>query len=128
MKKRHDVLEWIDKAEQDYQTAVVMARKRKSPVPDIVGFHSQQCVEKYLKAVLVLKKIDFPKTHDLIELLSILKEKEPLLDALTPALRILNPFSVQFRYPGESATVEESLKALSAMKHVRKFIKEAFSF
>jgi HEPN domain-containing protein len=127
MKKRRDVLEWIDKAEQDYQTALVMGRRRKSPVPDIVGFHSQQCIEKYLKAVLVLKKIDFPKTHDLVELLTILKEKEPLLEALAPALRILNPFSVQFRYPGESATVEESLKALSAMKHVRKFIREAFS-
>ncbi len=28
MKKRHDVLEWINKAEQDYQMALVMARKR----------------------------------------------------------------------------------------------------
>jgi HEPN domain-containing protein len=49
MKKRRDVLEWINKAEQDYQTALVMARKRKNPVADIVGFHSQQCREKYLK-------------------------------------------------------------------------------
>jgi len=40
MKKRHDVLEWLIKAEQDYQTAETMPRKRKSPVPDIVGFHS----------------------------------------------------------------------------------------
>ncbi len=128
MKKRRDVLEWINKAEQDYQTALVMARKRKNPVPDIVGFHSQQCIEKYLKGLLVLKKIDFPKTHDLIELLSILTEREPLLDALAPALRVLNPFSVQFRYPGDSATIAESLKALAAMKHVRKFIKDRFSF
>jgi HEPN domain-containing protein len=127
MRKRPDVLEWVNKAEQDYETAVVMARKRNNPVPDIVGFHSQQCIEKYLKAVLVLKKIDFPKTHDLIELLTILEEKEPLLDALLPELRKLNPFSVQFRYPGESATVQESLKARAAMQHVRKFIKERFS-
>ncbi|MGD0886937.1 MAG: HEPN domain-containing protein [Thermodesulfovibrionales bacterium] len=105
-----------------------MARKRKNPVPDIVGFHSQQCIEKYLKAVLVLKKIDFPKTHDLIELLTILAEKEPSLNTLTPELRILNPFSVQFRYPGESATVEESLKALAAMKHVRSLLKIDFLF
>ena len=128
MKKRPDVLEWVNKEEQDYETAVVMARKRKNPVPDVVGFHSQQCIEKYLKAALVLKKIDFPKTHDLIELLTILAEKEPLLVALTPELRILNPFSVQFRYPGESATVRESLKALSSMKQVRKFIKGRFTF
>ena len=128
MKKRPDVLEWITKSEQDYQTAVVMARKRKVPVPDVVGFHCQQCIEKYLKALLVLKKLDFPKTHDLLDLLAILTDIEPLLDVLKPELRILNPFSVQFRYPGESATVKESQKALSAMKHVRKFLKDRFSF
>ena len=126
MKKRPDVLEWIIKSEQDYQTAVVMARKRKVPVPDVVGFHCQQCIEKYLKALLVLEKLDFPKTHDLLDLLAILTENEPLLDVLKPDLRILNPFSVQFRYPGESATLEESQKALTAMKHARKFLKERF--
>ncbi|MBS1126420.1 MAG: hypothetical protein H6Q93_409 [Nitrospirae bacterium] len=128
MKKRPDVLEWITKSEQDYQTAVVMARKRKVPVPDVVGFHCQQCIEKYLKALLVMKKLDFPKTHDLLDLLAILTENEPLLDVLKPELRTLNPFSVQFRYPGESATVEESQKALAAMKHVRKYLKDRFSF
>ena len=128
MKKRPDVLEWINKSDQDYQTAVVMARKRKVPVPDVVGFHCQQCIEKYLKALLVLKKLDFPKTHDLLDLLAILTENEPLLDVLKPDLRILNPFSVQFRYPGESATVAESQRALTAMKHARKYLKERFSF
>ena len=55
MKKLPDILEWIVKAEQDHLTAETMARKKKTPVPDIVGFHSQQCVEKYLKAYLVIK-------------------------------------------------------------------------
>ncbi|MDO9289894.1 MAG: HEPN domain-containing protein [Thermodesulfovibrionales bacterium] len=128
MKKRPDVLEWVIKAEQDYQTAEVMARKRKVPVPDVVGFHSQQCIEKYFKALLVLKKQDFPKTHDLIELLDIAVKKDPLLDIHRQDLRILNPFSVQFRYPGESATLEESKKALKAMRRVRKYFKERFSF
>lgn len=128
MKKRHDVLEWLIKAEQDYQTAETMSRKRKMPVPDIVGFHSQQCIEKYLKALLVLKRQNFPKTHDLIELLEIAIKREPLLDIYRPELRILNPFSVQFRYPGESATIEDSKKALKALRRVRKFLKERFSF
>jgi len=81
-----------------------------------------------LPALLVLKKLDFPKTHDLLDLLAILTENEPLLDVLKPELRILNSFSVQFRYPGESATVEESQKALTAMKHARKYLKDRFSF
>lgn len=105
MRKRPDVFEWVAKAEQDYQTAEVMARKRKNPVPDVVGFHCQQCIEKYLKVLLVFKKLDFPKTHDLIELLEIALKKEPLLEIYRPDLRILNPFSVQFRYPGEGGDI-----------------------
>jgi HEPN domain-containing protein len=124
MKKRTDVLEWIDKAEQDYQTAEAMSKKRKKPVPDVVGFHCQQCIEKYLKALLVLKKLDFPKTHDLLELLEIALKKEPFLEAFRADLRILNPFSVQFRYPGEGATVEESRLAMKTARLLRKFLRE----
>ena len=126
MKNPPDVLEWISKAEQDYQTAMTMVRKIKKPVPDIVGFHSQQCIEKYLRAFLVLNKMNFPKTHDLIELLEIAIAKDPLIEVYRKDLRILNPFSVQFRYPGESATVEESVTALKTMKKVRKFFGERF--
>lgn len=126
MKKSPDVLEWISKAEQDYQTAVTMSHKKKSPVPDIVGFHSQQCIEKYFKAFLVSRKIDFPKTHDLIELLEITIAKDPIIEKYRTDLRILNPFSVQFRYPGESATLEESKLALKTMQKVRKFFIEKF--
>jgi len=126
MKNPPDVLEWISKAEQDHETAETMARKRKNPVPDIVGFHSQQCIEKYLKAYLVSAKIDFPKTHDLIDLLEIAIAKDPLIDAYRADLRILNPFSVQFRYPGESATIEESRIALKTMRKARKFFREKF--
>jgi HEPN domain-containing protein len=121
MRKRPDVFEWIAKAEQDYQTAEVMARKRKKPVPDVVGFHCQQYIEKYLKALLVFRKLDFPKTHDLIELLEIALKKEPLLEICRPDLRILNSFSVQFRYPGEDATAEDARHALKAMRRARKF-------
>jgi HEPN domain-containing protein len=126
MKNPPDVLEWISKAEQDYETAETMARKRRNPVPDIVGFHSQQCIEKYLKAYLVSAKIDFPKTHDLIELLEIAIAKDPLIDAYRADLRTLNPFSVQFRYPGDSATIEESRIALKRMRKARKVFREKF--
>ncbi|RMD60746.1 HEPN domain-containing protein [Candidatus Parcubacteria bacterium] len=38
--------EWIDKAEADYKSAVALQRRRKEPLPDIVCYHCQQCVEK----------------------------------------------------------------------------------
>jgi HEPN domain-containing protein len=44
--------EWIAKAEADDKSALALQRRRKEPLPDIVCYHCQQCVEKYLKAYL----------------------------------------------------------------------------
>jgi HEPN domain-containing protein len=46
-----------------------MAEKDMSD--DVVGFHAQQAVEKALKVALVMADIDFPRTHDLRELVDI---------------------------------------------------------
>jgi HEPN domain-containing protein len=44
--------EWTTKAEEDFDTAVTLARPRKRPLWAPLCFHAQQCVEKYLKARL----------------------------------------------------------------------------
>jgi len=41
---------------------------------ETIGFHAQQAVEKCLKAVLILHEIEFRKTHNLDELVDLLKE------------------------------------------------------
>ncbi|MFH1477044.1 MAG: HEPN domain-containing protein [Verrucomicrobiota bacterium] len=46
------VREWIKKAEEDFVAAQQLSRVRKPPVWNIVCFHCQQCVEKYLIAYL----------------------------------------------------------------------------
>jgi HEPN domain-containing protein len=45
-------VEWVDKAEGDMAIAKRELRARKQPNYDAVCFHAQQCVEKYLKALL----------------------------------------------------------------------------
>ena len=62
-------LEWIDKAERDYETMERESRVSKNPNPDAVCFHAQQCVEKYLKARLCEAGERVPKIHDLNALL-----------------------------------------------------------
>lgn len=126
MIKRPDALlaEWAYKAEQDYITAEAMAKKRKLPVPDVVGFHCQQCIEKYLKAYLVLHKKPFPRTHDLIDILELLVSLDPLIESIRSDLRLLNPFSTIYRYPGESLKHKDAVIALKSMRRVRKLIRE----
>ncbi len=115
--------EWIKKAEEDFEVATVLARKRKLPTPDAVCFHCQQCCEKYLKAFLVKHQITFPKTHDLLRLQTLCLTVDSSFTLINDLLEELNPYSVEFRYPGEFATPDEASIAFGAMKNVREFIR-----
>jgi len=121
-----DISEWVQKAEGDYQTATTMVRKRKQRSPDNVCFCAEQCIEKYLKAFLVQHRIPFPKTHLLESLLDLIIQVEPSLEHLRSALAVLQPYAVEVRYPGFSATVEESQEAVKIMKRVRAVLRQQF--
>ena len=47
---RAETREWLRFAEADFDVATSLMRRRKKLPANIVGFHCQQCVEKYLKA------------------------------------------------------------------------------
>lgn len=121
MKKRADVAAWVEKAEEDFAGASILARPRKKPVHDLVCFHCQQATEKYLKACLTLHKIPFTKTHDLFTLKNLLSGAVPEIELISDLLKFLNEFSVQYRYPGEKASAARSRRALKAVRDVRKF-------
>lgn len=107
-------LEWIGKAEGDLVSARRELRARKAPNYDAACFHAQQCAEKLLKAVLQEAAIPFGKTHNLIALLQLALPVMPRLETLRPHLEFLTAFSVQFRYPGDSA---DRAVAKAALKH-----------
>src|SRR6266516_4105258 len=70
--------EWVRKAENDFKVASQILRRRKDIVPDAACFFCQQCVEKYLKARLTEAGLAFPRTHDLLQLLNLCVQAEPL--------------------------------------------------
>lgn len=114
---------WVYKAEEDFRTAGTMVRKRKEPAPDNVCFCAQQCVEKYLKAFLILHKIHFPKIHSLQALLDFVADVDVDLENLRDDLVSLETYAVEIRYPGENATVEESKEAVKRMRHARRVLR-----
>ena len=65
---------------------------------EIIGFHAQQAVEKALKAWLSLVDVDYPRTHDLEELLALLESSGDTVPERFYALTDLTDFAVQFRY------------------------------
>jgi HEPN domain-containing protein len=118
--------EWIDKAEDDWVVAQQSYRARKHPVYDAACFHAQQCVEKYLKARLEEAGAAFPKTHDLLRLLSLAVRIEPGWTVLHPNVITLSAYAVEFRYPGKSATKLKAKQAIKDCREVRRIIRATF--
>lgn len=121
------VMEWVNKATGDYNSALREFRARKFPNYDAAGFHAQQCVEKYMKAILQLKNMRFEKVHDLLALLQLCLPVAPELELHKELLAFLNPFAVEFRYPGETATREQAREAIKAMKELRPIFEKSLN-
>ena len=68
-------------------------------------FDAQQAAEKAVKAVLTLRGIDFPKSHDIAELLTLLSSAD-LPDDLWDA-DSLTEYAVLTRYPERKPPVSE---------------------
>ncbi|HET9136349.1 MAG TPA: HEPN domain-containing protein [Candidatus Kapabacteria bacterium] len=94
-------LEWVHKAEEDYETILQLFIEGKKPLYSIVCFHGQQCIEKYLKVFLTESGIDFPKTHLLSQLLDLSIPLKPEWDLHRQALNVLSNFAIWTRYPHE---------------------------
>ncbi len=109
--------EWLAKGLADLATAEREMRARKNPNYDAVCFHSQQAVEKLLKAKLIVLRREVPRSHDLPHLLSMVTDKEPLWEAWRIAMNELAAYAVEFRYPGESADRELAKRAVTIAKH-----------
>ncbi len=112
------VQEWISKAEADRRAAKRSLEEAKSDPGqiDIACFHAQQCAEKYIKAVLVIKGIVFSKIHDLFDLAKSLGDLETRLNPRD--MDNLNKYSVDLRYPGAFAAYSEAEEAVNAMERI----------
>ncbi len=119
--------EWIEKADGDYRTALRERRVRRRPNNDAVCFHAQQCIEKYLKALLTEHETPFPKIHDLLKLGEMCSPVAPALKTVEADLDLLSRYAIAFRYPGEEATLEEAKAAVKALDKVRKLIKASLA-
>jgi HEPN domain-containing protein len=102
----------VQKAEADYEVAKMIAGKGRG-VHDVVCFHCQQSAEKYFKAVLQERVVQFPRTHNLLSLLALLPPADQArLRGLRRGLTFLERYAVDVRYPGVRATKRQAGAAL----------------
>jgi HEPN domain-containing protein len=78
----------------------------------ILGFHSQQAVEKALKAALASRDIEFPHTHDLDGLIELCRTNGLDIPATLDGVEHLAPYGVHMRYGATNASALDRDMAL----------------
>ena len=114
-------LEWIQRAEADYITVQQLLLAENPLLHNIICFHAQQCIEKYLKAWLQEANMPVLRTHNLEELLTLIVPTLPDWADWQPDFK--TKYAVEPRYPGDPVTVENTQHASSICDEVRQAVR-----
>jgi len=119
------VRQWLLKAEEDFNAAKSLIAYGASFL-STVCFHSQQAAEKYLKAFLTYHQVEFPKTHDIDELLDLIAPTDSKLPESLRDVIVLTNYGVDVRYPGDfpNVTSSDAQQAIQMAEKVRRLVLE----
>jgi HEPN domain-containing protein len=117
------VKKWLLKADNDLRVAEnEMRLSPEETVTDAVCFHSQQAVEKFLKAYLITKNVEFEKTHNLEFLLELCIKRDEEFKEID--VGNLSFYSVEVRYPDEFyiPSLDEAKECIEIARGVKEFV------
>ncbi|MEX2154657.1 MAG: HEPN domain-containing protein [Gemmatimonadaceae bacterium] len=113
--------EWLEAAERDLRHCRKHQEDAEGPdtyYPEICWL-SHQAAEKYLKALLVSRRVHPERTHDLKELLAALRAAGCALGGLEADCALLTEHAITPRYPaGLDLGEEDARAAFAALEHV----------
>ena len=126
--KRELYEKWIKKAKEDLAVAEQLLSDGV-PYFASIGFHAQQAAEKFLKAFLVWHQIEFPKTHDLSQLLQLIALREKSLSESLQGILVLTVYGVDTRYPADlpDLTEDEASQAVDLARQVKHAVLKSLS-
>jgi len=87
----------LQKAEED-ATAVRKFAGSPEIAESIIGFHAQQAVEKWLKAMLAARGVQYRPIHDLDRLIELLETEGAEVSLDRDRLSVLTQYAVPLRY------------------------------
>ena len=113
------IKEWYRFAIMDLNAAIHLNNTMHPKPLEIICYHCQQSVEKFLKGYLISNGIDPPKIHDLRRLCEMCIDVNKDFEDLKDICEELNPYGVQPRYPNEievfETDVEKALQSVQTM-------------
>lgn len=98
MASPHDLARLLLSKAHDDKFAMDVLIENPKVADEIIGFHAQQIIEKAIKSILSLNSIRYRKSHDLAELIDLLRDNEISVPAFLEKTTNLTPFAVEFRY------------------------------
>ena len=114
--------EWFKVAETDLTSAEFLQDMRPIPI-EIICYHCQQSVEKYLKGFLALKGEEIRKIHDLVRLNKMCQKYEKDFETIEEDCLLLTDYAVNVRYPFPMDINESDLNlALKSAQRVKKYV------
>lgn len=87
---------WLSFAREDLRMAELAM---SACIYNQVCLHSQQCVEKAIKALIARQERLVPRTHRLTDLLEVLGLEPNPLEQMTADIRLLERYYIPTRYP-----------------------------
>ena len=125
MSETDTLKEWLNIAEHDLETAKVINLHLPEFI-DIITFHCQQAIEKYLKAYLIFLGINFKFSHDLVYLLDLVSEKDNKFKSYYEIFSEIQNYAVEIRYPNKKIfpTKEKVEIAIQAAEEIREIVQK----
>lgn len=122
MQKPDIVKEWIKYAETDLASANHLLGMHPIPI-EIICYHCAQSAEKALKAFLIAKDVEPPRTHDSRFLNRLCSRHDRDFQQLEQACIELTAYATQPRYPFMIEISSNDMKqALLAADKILKFV------
>jgi HEPN domain-containing protein len=120
---REMAIEWLKSAESDIETIEEIIENGN--LTHIVAFHSQQCVEKSIKAILEFYEINVPKTHSVLKLSKLAEgyfdiEDKEMADEL-------DKLYIDARYPGDFGLLPDGKPTLDKAATFYRFVKKIYA-
>jgi len=121
---RPETLEWVEKAEGDFQTAGREAAVAEAPNFSAVCFHAQQSAEKYLKALLVEHEVLFSQDSQLADARRAFASGKDRHRIDCRPLARLTPYGIDVRYPVGRPDANAAKEAMPDCATVRSLLRK----
>jgi HEPN domain-containing protein len=124
--RQYEIL--LKKADADLALVQYVLTLEDKPIDiDIIFFHLQQAVEKYLKALICYNGVHFEKIHDIDKIITVCRNNSIDIPDYIEVFIELNQYAVEGRYAVISDDMDDAEGYAKFLAHLRVFVSEALA-